>query len=426
MNNRIICPYCRNSTDISNRSTCVYCGKRLKGSKPKIIEGAKPNNKNFTTNNKGVEGSGSGCFAVIAIILCIILSIVYNKGCSPDSKKINKVHETMKSTINQNDKFNLPTQVSAEMENGKSKAVDIVWDTNSSFDTSTVGDKVISGKVEGYSKPISYTITVLPNPIINGFYDVNTQNSIINYNVKLKKTIKWVWFKMSKDGQVRNQTIPVNQGVMNNSLYLSLGSGIYEIEVLANKDSDEYSNYYSIGNIKINNTDKRNMDRLMPSRYVESDSVEIIKLANEITKGAYSDMERTKAIHDWIATNIAYDVVALDSGNVRIYSALDTLHGKKAVCNGYANLTAALNRAIGIKTKIIHGTAKSSRNDNSNNGHAWNETYIDDRWIIQDTTWDAGGVDNKRKFEFELDHKYFDPKPDKFEKDHTKNSEKDE
>ena len=58
------------------------------------------------------------------------------------------------------------------------------------------------------------------------------------------------------------------------------------------------------------------------------------------------------------------------------------------------------------------------------NGHAWNETYIDGKWIIQDTTWDAGGVDiSTNKFQFELTHKYFNPSPSTFKLDHTKTSE---
>ncbi|WP_405083575.1 transglutaminase domain-containing protein [Paenibacillus psychroresistens] len=45
--------------------------------------------------------------------------------------------------------------------------------------------------------------------------------------------------------------------------------------------------------------------------------------------------------------------------SVHHYSALETLRNRKAICNGYAKLTAALNRAVGIRTKIIGGTGIS-------------------------------------------------------------------
>ena len=94
-------------------------------------------------------------------------------------------------------------------------------------------------------------------------------------------------------------------------------------------------------------------------------------------------MEKTKAIHDWVAKNIAYDVAQLDSKQPREYSAVETLHNKSAVCNGYANLTAALNRAIGIKAQVAYGTV--THEDGTKVEHAWNETFIDGSWISQDT-----------------------------------------
>ena len=166
----------------------------------------------------------------------------------------------------------------------------------------------------------------------------------------------------------------------------------------------------------------RDMSFLLPDTYVESDSSTIKELAYSIIAGCPTDMEKTRAIHDWVASNIPYDTKAYFSKQLHEYSALETLKGKTAVCNGYANLTAALNRAIGIKTKIVVGTASNS---SGTEGHAWNESFIDGKWVIQDTTWDAGGIDPKTKqFKFRLSHKYFNPTPEVFEKDHTKNGEK--
>lgn len=379
----------------------------------------------FSKKQSG-EKSGCGCFSLIIIIVSIFLIIIYRNG---NNGEIINVRETMASTINQYNTFSLPTRIPAKMGDSSSKAVDIDWDKPISIDTSNVGVKVFNGKVEGYSELVNYTLTILPNPTINELTSINTQNSMIKYNISFGDSIKWAWFKISKNEQTENQFMPVISGIMNDNLYLPFGPGVYQIDILTSSDSNVPSKgeneYYHISNIEINNEDNRDMSYLMPDTYVESDSVEIINLANEITQGCFSDMEKTKAIHDWVATHIAYDVKALYSGDIREYSALDTLHGKQAVCNGYANLTAALNRSIGIKTKIISGTATNgiANNNSNNNGHAWNETYIEDRWVIQDTTWDAGSVNEKKTFEFDLSHKYFDPDPKKFAEDHTKISQ---
>lgn len=166
------------------------------------------------------------------------------------------------------------------------------------------------------------------------------------------------------------------------------------------------------------------MQFLLPDQNIESDSSKIIELASSLVLGLKTDREKTLAIHDFVASNIAYDTDEYYSKKVVEKSALETLDGGKAVCSGYANLTAALNRAVGIKTKIIEGTAWNSNSSNSE-GHAWNETFIDGKWLIQDTTWDAGGVNSKTKqFVFSLSHKYFDPSLTEFEKNHKKTKEK--
>jgi hypothetical protein len=56
-------------------------------------------------------------------------------------------------------------------------------------------------------------------------------------------------------------------------------------------------------------------------------------------------------------------------------------------------LTIALNRALGIKAKNISDDAIwLSRGDTWDDkdryiDHAWVETYVDGRWVIQDPTW---------------------------------------
>ncbi|MEX1030769.1 MAG: transglutaminase domain-containing protein [Paenibacillaceae bacterium] len=72
-------------------------------------------------------------------------------------------------------------------------------------------------------------------------------------------------------------------------------------------------------------------------------------------------------------------------------------------CDGYARLNIALHRAVGIKAKLIIGSAIDIESGQSWTdellkvpNHAWNEVFIDGRWITHDPTWDAGyiGSDN--------------------------------
>ena len=69
-------------------------------------------------------------------------------------------------------------------------------------------------------------------------------------------------------------------------------------------------------------------------------------------------------------------------------------------CLGYANLYAALCRASSIPCNVVtgyalgvSGSSGSSWDDAGINAtdanHAWNEVYVDNRWVIVDTTWDS-------------------------------------
>ena len=56
--------------------------------------------------------------------------------------------------------------------------------------------------------------------------------------------------------------------------------------------------------------------------------------------------------------------------------------------------------------------------------HAWNEVYVNNRWVIEDTTWDSGYVNlDTLKFGFHLCSVYFDPSAEVFARDHKKLSE---
>ncbi len=140
---------------------------------------------------------------------------------------------------------------------------------------------------------------------------------------------------------------------------------------------------------------------------------EIRDEAENIVQGLSRDRKKLKAIYDWVTTNIYYNYGMLD-GTVPIWtSALETYTNKNSICSGYANLTKTLCNAIGIPCRVVTGfatgvntestvedvwqlyktyiekqdlarfTADIARYEN----HAWNEAYVDGRWIILDTTW---------------------------------------
>lgn len=151
-------------------------------------------------------------------------------------------------------------------------------------------------------------------------------------------------------------------------------------------------------NKNIYSKEKNASEYLAETGAIQSKDTEISVLAQELTKDITDEYDRVKAVHDWVAENIYYDYDALYGGSYQDMDARSVLMTRKGVCEGYANLTAALLRSIGIPCKLQGGYALGidtkkewtlSNIDTTEENHAWNEAYVNGRWIIIDVTWDS-------------------------------------
>lgn len=162
---------------------------------------------------------------------------------------------------------------------------------------------------------------------------------------------------------------------------------------------------------------------------IQCDEREIRQLAKEITAGCASGYDKVKAIHDYVATHIFYHLDAFYAGHSTITDALGVLHNKKTVCQGFANLAAALLRAVSIPCDVVRGYGLGLRtsgvwdaeNVSGISNHAWNFAYPDNRLVVFDCTWDSdleykNGVNN---FNRGLrGYRYFDLTPEALSLDH--------
>lgn|GEM_PF-6002286 len=156
---------------------------------------------------------------------------------------------------------------------------------------------------------------------------------------------------------------------------------------------------------------------------------DLVSLADNITKNKTGNYEKAKAIHDWVAENIYYDNDYFENrSNNTYFDAYDIYINRRSVCAGYSNLTMYLMRACGIPCIKVEGYALGSGTDGSwsrdildsaISNHAWNEAYVDGRWIIIDTTWDSKNRYVKGEYiKSEFSSKYFDISDEDFAKNH--------
>lgn len=77
---------------------------------------------------------------------------------------------------------------------------------------------------------------------------------------------------------------------------------------------------------------------------------EIQALADQLTAGKKTELEKADALCEWIATHIYYDYVDLKAhiDDVKDQSAAAMLERRTAICDGYSALTLAMLRAAGL------------------------------------------------------------------------------
>jgi hypothetical protein len=120
---------------------------------------------------------------------------------------------------------------------------------------------------------------------------------------------------------------------------------------------------------------------------------------------------RVKALHDYVADRVAYDVESYRGGKYPPQDAQTVFRTRRSVCAGYANLLAALGAAAGADIVVIGGDARHEGGDLTGEGHAWNAARIGGRWALIDATWDAGNVNGER-FEKEYGTEYLFAPPE--------------
>ncbi|MCJ8006546.1 transglutaminase-like domain-containing protein [Lederbergia wuyishanensis] len=246
---------------------------------------------------------------------------------------------------------------------------------------------------------------------IKGYIDSSAVNA---------EKLTHLYIKTKKGQYEALDIVPIHQFRFDESIYLRFGPGEYEVTINVpeiNPENKSYFSFSSIAALKVTNIAKADKRDLLPSRGIQSDAPQIISLANEITKNFNSDKQKAKAIYDYVAKNISYDVSKYQNSAFEWDdNALKTLSTRKGVCQDYVYLATALLRASNIEARFIAGEAGIGA---AKENHAWIEAKVDGNWLIMDPTWGSGYLQGDR-FVAKYTDKYFDPEEAEFNKTHIR------
>ncbi|KQN96273.1 transglutaminase-like domain-containing protein [Paenibacillus sp. Leaf72] len=209
----------------------------------------------------------------------------------------------------------------------------------------------------------------------------------IRYEVKSGVDTRLV---VAKDG--KNYTYALRTNQTEEWFALQLGNGDYTISLLENVSGTKKYRAVHTGKVTLNLSDSSLVYLNSIQNIDWSSNSKAVKKALELTKGAKTDTEKVTAVYNYIVANISYDhQLAAKVTNDYLPQIDRTFSSQKDICYGYAALMAGMLRSLDIPAKMVTGKASDV-----SNYHAWNEVYLDGKWITIDTTLDAGLKNSKK------------------------------
>ena len=240
----------------------------------------------------------------------------------------------------------------------------------------------------------------------------------INPDASLSDTVSHVIVEVQLDGNHRDKAtyfFPVENNQFDGTAHFRFGPGDYTVTIhVPEEEQKDKSKLYYTAALAIKHQvngieDKRD---LLPSRGVDSDNPLIIEEAERITDGLTTERDKAKAIYQFVAEHVSYDVKKFKDDIFHPDdTASATLESGKGICQDYTFLALALLRSNDIEARYVQGYAGGR--------HAWVEAKLDGEWVEMDPTWGAGYVDGD-EFHFQYNEDYFDPDPDFLKETHTR------
>lgn len=122
-----------------------------------------------------------------------------------------------------------------------------------------------------------------------------------------------------------------------------------------------------------------------------------VKFATKLMLNAKTDKEKFDIVYKFMVSSIVYDYQKAASVGTRYIPVIDnTLSEKKGICYDYSSLMASMLRSAGIPAKLAEG-----KSTYTSVYHAWNEVYLNGKWITIDTTIDAQLITRKIPYKIE-------------------------
>lgn len=134
------------------------------------------------------------------------------------------------------------------------------------------------------------------------------------------------------------------------------------------------------------------------------DSMSMGTINNVVSKKFEDKIDRARAIYDWIALNISYDIKAARNSSAMKNSPSDVLLSRKAVGIGFTSLFQDMCSSADIRCLTVDGFVKNNTEQIDEKGseinHSWAVVQLGqspDTWYYVDPAWGSGYADAEMK-----------------------------
>jgi transglutaminase-like putative cysteine protease len=199
----------------------------------------------------------------------------------------------------------------------------------------------------------------------------------VEYNGGLEKPIKAT---VEKGGDRYTYSLKKNELYY---LPLQMGTGEYKISVLENIQGTKYKSLdATMVELKLEPTIKM-FTYSTPITYFDTTMASIKSYGEQIKLKSASD--KVNILYSDVIKNYKYDYDKVNNLPSDYVPNIDDMYNlKKGICYDYASLMSGVLRSQGIPVKLVMGYAPEVKQY-----HSWNEIYLNNKWNVVDTTYDA-------------------------------------
>lgn len=152
-------------------------------------------------------------------------------------------------------------------------------------------------------------------------------------------------------------------------------------DIIDDTDKIEFDNIeqYYIMKFSIVNLSNDKIRYKIPSRLINSDSMDLYNTANYITYKNTFDYAKSRTLFQWISENV--EIVTANEKNLEPRTSLEILQSKTATQEEIPILYCALLRSLNIPSRVMVGHFDGEVS-------YWTEILLNGTWIVSNPTWE--------------------------------------